>query len=86
MAPSWAWARGSPDKAELGFGPWPLAADLGRTTRALEGTRVHPEEVGDNPPECRIPTNPGRSRDIRRSDSLAGINGSTRQLYKVRSL
>ncbi|XP_071924818.1 uncharacterized protein [Coffea arabica] len=72
VAPSWAWTRGSPDKAELGFGPWPLAADLGRTTRAPEGTRVHPEEVGDNPPECEIPTNPGRSRDIRRLDSLAG--------------
>ena len=86
MAPFWAWTRGSPDKAELGFGPGPPAAGLGLAARAPGGAQVHPEEVGGNPPECGIGAILGKSRNVRRSDSFIGINNNTPSLYKVCSL
>ena len=44
----------------------------------------NPAWGGENPPPHGIEVIPGKSRNVRRSDSGAGINGNTHQLHKVR--
>ena len=82
-----AQTRGSPGMAELGLDPQTPGSSPGPYRLGLPGeAKVHPEEVGGNPPECGILSILGKSRVVRRSDSLAGINNNTHPLYKVRSL
>ena len=63
--PSWASASG-PKR--------PSWTDLLGLRRAAQ---VPPEEVGDDPPECRRLIILGKSRNVRRSGFLPGINDST---------
>ena len=82
-APFRAQTRGSPGMAELGLDPQTPGSSPGPYRLGLPGeAKVHPEEVGGNPPECGILSILGKSRVVRRSDSLAGINNSTHLLYK----
>ncbi|XP_027150575.1 non-functional pseudokinase ZED1-like [Coffea eugenioides] len=70
--------------AELGLGPQIPRSGPGPYRLGLPGeAKVLPEEVGGNPPECGIPSMRGKSRVVRRSGSLEGINNNTHPLYKV---
>ncbi|XP_071925708.1 uncharacterized protein [Coffea arabica] len=63
--------------AELGLGPQTPGSGPGPYRLGLPGeAKVLPEEVGGNPPECGILSILGKSRVVRRSGSLAGLESA----------